>query len=125
MDQRQFAKTLRQDMTDAEQLLWRHLCAHRLYGQKFRCQQPLGPYVVDFVHFGARLIVEADGGQHDGRDKDAVRDRWLEQQGFKIMRFWNNDILRNPEGVLATILAALGLPAPPLPQPLSREGRGE
>ena len=125
MDQRHFAKTLRQGMTDAEQQLWRHLRAHRLYGQKFRRQQPLGPYIVDFVHFGAQLIVEADGGQHDGRDKDAVRDHWLEQQGFKIMRFWNNDILRNPEGVLATILAALEPSAPPLPQPLSREGRGE
>ena len=125
VDQRQFAKTLRHDMTDAEQQLWRQLRAHRLYGQKFRRQQPIGPYVVDFVHFGARLIVEADGGQHDGRDKDAVRDRWLAQQGFKIMRFWNNDILRNPAGVLATILAALESPAPPLPRPLSREGRGE
>jgi very-short-patch-repair endonuclease len=125
LEQRQFAKTLRKDMTDAEQLLWRHLRAHRLYGQKFRRQQPLGPYVVDFVHFGARLIVEADGGQHDGSDRDSVRDAWLKQQGFKIMRFWNNDILRNPEGVLATILAALAQPAPPLPQPLSREGRGE
>ena len=125
MDQRQFAKTLRQGMTDAEQQLWRHLRAHRLYGQKFRRQQPIGPYVVDFVHFGARLIVEADGGQHDGSDRDSVRDAWLEQQGFKVMRFWNNDILRNPEGVLATILAALGQPAPPLPPPLSREGRGE
>ncbi len=112
-------------MTDAEQQLWRQLRAHRLYGQKFRRQQPLGPYVVDFVHFGARLIVEADGGQHDGSDRDSVRDAWLKQQGFKIMRFWNNDILRNPEGVLVTILAALEPSAPPLPRPLSREGRGE
>ncbi len=122
MDQQRFAKTLRQTMTDAEQLLWRHLRAHRLYGQKFRRQQPLGPYVVDFVHFGDRLIVEADGGQHNGSDRDPVRDAWLEQQGFRVMRFWNNDILRNPEGVLATILAALAQPAPPLPQPLPREG---
>ena len=78
MDQRHFAKTLRQGMTDAELWLWRQLRAHRLYGQKFRRQQPLGPYVVDFVHFGARLIVEADGGQHDGSDRDSVRDARLQ-----------------------------------------------
>ncbi|WP_325292916.1 endonuclease domain-containing protein [Thiocapsa sp.] len=125
MDQRQFAKTLRQAMTDAEQLLWRHLRAHRLDGQKFRRQQPIGPYIVDFVHFGGRLIVEADGGQHNGRDRDSERDVWLGEQGFRVMRFWNNDILQNPEGVLSSILAALELPAPPLPRPLSREGRGE
>ncbi|NJO56308.1 MAG: endonuclease domain-containing protein [Rhodospirillales bacterium] len=125
MHQRQFAKTLRQAMTDAEQLLWRHLRAHRLDGQKFRRQQPIGPYIVDFVHFGARLIVEADGGQHNASDRDSVRDAWLEQQGFKVMRFWNHDILQNPEGVLSSIHAALEQPAPPLPRPLSREGRGE
>ncbi|UHD14645.1 endonuclease domain-containing protein [Thiocapsa bogorovii] len=125
MDQRQFAKTLRQTMTDAEQLLWRHLRAHRLNGQKFRRQQPLGPYIVDFVHFGARLIVEADGGQHNGSDRDAARDAWLRERGFRIMRFWNNDILQNPEAVLSSILEALEQPAPPLPRPLSREGRGE
>ncbi|EGV19869.1 endonuclease domain-containing protein [Thiocapsa marina] len=125
MDQHPFAKTLRQTMTDAEQLLWRHLRARRLNGQKFRRQQPIGPYIVDCVHFGARLIVEADGGQHNGSDRDSVRDAWLEQQGFKVMRFWNNDILRNPEGVLSSILEAPEQPAPPLPRPLSREGRGE
>ena len=125
MDQRQFAKTLRQNMTDAEQLLWRHLRAHRLDGQKFRRQQPIGPYVVDFVHFGARLIVEADGGQHDRSEQDAIRDRWLEGQGFRVLRFWNHDILRDPEAVLASILNALEPPSPPLPRPLSREGRGE
>lgn len=125
MDQHQFAKTLRQNMTDAERLPWRHLRAHRLLGQKFRRQQPIGPYVVDFVHFGARLIVEADGGQHNGCEQDAVRDRWLEQQGFRVLRFWNNDILREPETVLARILQAFELSSPPLPRPLSRKGRGE
>ena len=87
MDQQQFAKTLRQNMTDAEQLLWRHLRAHRLDGQKFRRQQPIGPYVVDFVHFGARVIVEADGGQHNDNADDQVRDTWLAEQGFKVLRF--------------------------------------
>nr|WP_295441605.1 endonuclease domain-containing protein [uncultured Thiodictyon sp.] len=125
MDQRGFAKALRQNMTDAEQLLWRNLRAHRLDGQKFRRQQPIGPYVVDFVHFGARLIVEADGGQHNGSDSDSARDVWLREQGFKVIRFWNSDILSNPDGVLSSILEALQPSSPPLPRPLSREGRGE
>ena len=125
MDQRAFTKALRQNLTDAELLLWRHLRGHRLAGQKFCRQQPLGPYVVDFIHFGAKLIVEADGGQHNASEGDAVRDAWLRQQGFRILRFWNNEILHNPEGVLTRILEALAEPAPPLPQPLSHEGRGE
>ena len=125
MDRRAFTKTLRQNMTDAEQRLWRHLRGHRLAGQKFRRQQPLGPYVVDFVHFGAKLIIEADGGQHNASEGDAERDAWLRQQGFRILRFWNNEILHNPEGVLTRILDALAELAPPLPQPLSRQGRGE
>jgi BirA family biotin operon repressor/biotin-[acetyl-CoA-carboxylase] ligase len=114
MDPRNFAKTLRQNMTDAEQLLWRHLRAHRLLDQKFRRQQPIGPYIVDFVHFGARLIVEADGGQHNGSSTDAVRDAWLKEQGFTILRFWNNEILQNTDGVLTTILGAV-TPSPPAP----------
>lgn len=64
MDQRAFARQLRRNMTEAEHVLWRHLRAHRFDGQKFRRQQPIGPYVVDFVHLRARLIIEADGGQH-------------------------------------------------------------
>ena len=73
MDYRhRFAKGLRTRMTDAERLLWKHLRAHRLNGQKFRRQQPIGPYIVDFVHLGARLIVEADGGQHNDSATDQV-----------------------------------------------------
>ncbi|SDW60591.1 Very-short-patch-repair endonuclease [Thiocapsa roseopersicina] len=128
MDQRQFAKTLRQTMTDAEQLLWRHLRAHRLDGQKFRRQQPIGPYIVDFVHFGARLIVEADGGQRNASDRDSVRDAWLGEQGFRVIRFWNHDILQNPEAVLSSILRGAGAVCSPLspgPSPARGEGRGE
>ncbi|MFZ3222888.1 MAG: DUF559 domain-containing protein, partial [Rugosibacter sp.] len=97
--------------------------AHRLNGEKFRRQQPMGFYVVDFVHFGARLIVEADGGQHNDAPRDESRDAWLRAQGFKVLRFWNNEIMNNLEGVLETIMAAVTLP--PLPQPISRKGRGE
>ncbi|MCR4304618.1 MAG: DUF559 domain-containing protein [Gallionella sp.] len=141
MEQREFAKHLRRQMTDSENKLWRHLRAHRLNGEKFRRQQPIGTYVVDFVHFGARLIVEADGGQHNGAPHDERRDAWLRAQGFKVMRFWNNEIMGNLDGVLATVMAAVAetpslsppLPNPSpargegllLPSPLAGEGRGE
>lgn len=106
MENLHFAKDLRQNMTDAEMALWRHLRAHRLQGQKFRRQQPIGPYIVDFVHFKARLIIEADGGQHSECARDLRRDAWLENQGFRILRFWNNEILLNGESVRETIFAA-------------------
>ena len=124
MHQRQFTKTLRQNMTDAEQLLWKHLRAHRMDGQKFRRQQPIGPYIVDFVHFGLRLIVEADGGQHVDSDHDAARDAWLRSQGFALLRFWNNDILHHTDSVLEAIWAALQAqpPSPPAPFPQGERG---
>ena len=124
MLQRQFAKTLRQNMTDAERLLWRNLRAHRLNGQKFRRQHPVGPYVVDFVHLGAKLIIEADGGQHNGSVADTERDKWLTQQGFRVLRFWNNDILNNTAAVLAVILDAL-TPSPLTPLPLGERGTND
>lgn len=124
MDQRQFTKTLRQNMTDAEQLLWQHLRAHRMDGQKFRRQQPIGPYIVDFVHFGLRLIVEADGGQHVDSEHDATRDAWLRSEGFTLLRFWNNDILHNTDAVLESIWNAVraGTHSPPAPLPQGARG---
>ncbi|MFZ5842572.1 MAG: endonuclease domain-containing protein [Pseudomonadota bacterium] len=112
MESRKAAKALRQQMTEAEQKLWYHLRAHRLGEQKFRRQQPIGRYVVDFVHFGAKLIVEADGSQHLDSPRDEVRDLWLQSQGFRIMRFWNNDILLNTDAVLSAILGAINAPSP-------------
>ena len=125
MDQKAFAKQLRRQMTDAEQVLWYHLRSHRLAGQKFRRQQPLGRYVVDFVHFGARVIVEADGGQHNESAHDAARDAWLQNQGFRVLRFWNNEILLNTQQVLAVIYAAVeghDFPFSPGPSPAGGEG---
>ena len=89
-------------MTDAELKLWYHL-RNRKVGVKFRRQYPIGNYIVDFVSFEARLVVEVDGGQHAESESDKVRDRWMESQGFKILRFWNNEVLGNIEGVLDVI----------------------
>ena len=126
MDQRQFTKTLRQNMTDAEQLLWKHLRAHRMDDQKFRRQQAIGPYIVDFVHFGLRLIVEADGGQHADSPHDVARDAWLRSQGFTVLRFWNNNILQCTDAVLESIWAALRAPTTPSPPtPLPQGERGD
>src|SRR6185503_6238121 len=95
-------KRLRTYMTDAEQKLWRVLRS-RASGAKFRRQVPLGPFVVDFVCFEARLIVELDGGQHADNPRDTRRDRYFSDQGYRVLRFWNNDVLKNMEGVLTRI----------------------
>ena len=101
------ARAMRRDPTDAEIKLWRLLRDRRLGGAKFRRQAPLERYILDFVCFEARLVIEADGGQHAGSRGDEQRDAWLKSQGFRVLRLWNNDILKNPEGVFETILAAL------------------
>jgi very-short-patch-repair endonuclease len=93
-------------------------------GQKFRRQQPIGPYIVDFVHFGLRLIVEADGGQHVQSEHDAARDHWLRSQGFTVLRFWNNDILQSPDAVLESIWNAVHTNTPSPPAPLPQGARG-
>jgi very-short-patch-repair endonuclease len=95
-------KRLRTNMTDAEQKLWRALRS-RGVGPKFRRQVPLGPFIVDFVCFEAKLIVEVDGGQHADSQRDASRDRYFTNHGYRVLRFWNNDVLKNLEGVLIRI----------------------
>lgn len=125
MESRDFAKRLRKNMTDAEHLLWRRLRAHRLCGQTFRRQHPIGPYIVDFVHLGAKLVVEADGGQHLESASDAERDAWLADRGYRVMRFWNDQILREPEAVLEQILSVLQVSSPSPPTPPPPGGRGE
>ena len=87
MHQRDFANHLRQSMTEAEHCLWYHLRAHRFGGQKFRRQVPVGPYIVDFLHHRARLVVEADGGQHNESVGDGERDAWLRRHGYRVLRF--------------------------------------
>jgi adenine-specific DNA-methyltransferase len=119
------ASRLRREMTEAEEALWYRLRDRRLEGFKFRCQWSLGPYVADFCCIRARLIVEADGGQHNEK-KDARRTRWLKQKGFRVLRFWNNDILTNIDGVLETIAIALKeeKEEDPHPSPLPQAGEG-
>jgi very-short-patch-repair endonuclease len=117
-----FARTMRAAPTDAEHRLWEHLRAERLPNFKFRRQQPLGDFIIDFVCLEARLIIELDGGQHNGSASDVNRDEWLASQGFVVLRFWNNEVFENLEGVLERILVQLQ--AAPSPQPLSRQGRG-
>ncbi|WP_321956069.1 endonuclease domain-containing protein [Paraburkholderia bannensis] len=113
-------------MTEAERLLWRHLRAHRLCGEKFRRQHPIGPYIVDFMHCGARVVIEADGGHHNGSASDATRDAWFRSRGFTVLRFWNNEVLQNIDGVLEAILGAVNgattRPSPPAPLPSGRGG---
>lgn len=103
-----FAKQLRTNSTDAERLLWSRLRAGRLLASKWKRQQPLGDYIVDFICFDSRLVVELDGGQHaSNKDADARRDAWLHEEGFLVLRFWNNEVIGNLEGVLATIVKHL------------------
>ena len=102
------ARSLRQNLTDAEQRLWSQVRRRQLEGFRFRRQVPLGPYVVDFACLAARLVIEVDGGQHGLRaEKDAARTSWLEANGFHVLRFWNNEVLGNTEGVLETIRRTL------------------
>ena len=118
---RQHVRRLRSRMTDAEWWLWYRLRARRFFGLGFRRQVPMGHYVVDFVCEQSSLIVELDGGQHaDALRKDAERTRWLEERGYRVIRFWNNDVLENIEGVLEAIAGALNLSLPD-PPPRGRE----
>ena len=101
------AKAMRHVATDAEKKLWRLLRSRQLDSVKFRRQVPIGDYIVDFVCHERRLIVEADGGQHAENARDTARDRWLSDSGYRVLRFWNNDLLRNSTGVLEAILTEL------------------
>ena len=104
------ARHLRKMMTDAERSLWRHLRDRQIDGFRFRRQVSIGRYIVDFACLEKRLIVEVDGGQHDiNRDDDTVRDAWLTKEGYRVLRFWNNEVLSNREGVLARIAEALAI----------------
>ncbi len=101
------ARVLRSRLTDAERKLWYALRDRRFAGAKFRRQVPVGPYVADFLCYEARLVIEVDGGQHAESAKDRRRDRWFAQNAFHVLRFWNNDVHSNLEGVVTVIIDAL------------------
>jgi very-short-patch-repair endonuclease len=108
-----FARKLRREQTDVERKLWYALRDRRFHRFKFRRQQPIGPYIVDFVCFEAKLIIELDGGQHGivaNRVYDSARTERLKADGFRIIRFWNNELIENYDGVLDAITLALELP---------------
>jgi very-short-patch-repair endonuclease len=102
-DEATLAKNLRKRSTDAERYLWKHLRSKQIEGLKFRRQEPIGKYIVDFVCYEKAVIVEADGGQHS-EAVDSERDAWLRSQGFSVLRFWNHEVITNIEGVLEMIL---------------------
>jgi very-short-patch-repair endonuclease len=117
-----FAKRLRRDATDAEMQLWSKLRAKQLEGIKFRRQEPFRNYILDFVSYEKRLVIELDGGQHaEQKLKDGFRDEELAREGFTVLRFWNHEVLANLDGVLEVVRQhCLTLTPPP-----SHQGRGE
>jgi very-short-patch-repair endonuclease len=119
---RDFARQLRREMTDAERMLWKSLRARRFEGVEFRRQELIGRYIVDFVSHETRLIIELDGGQHTTQAAyDADRTQWLNSRGYRVIRFWNDQVLTETEPVLESIALAL---AAPLPNPPPRGGEG-
>ncbi|MBI5695366.1 MAG: endonuclease domain-containing protein [Nitrospirae bacterium] len=109
----QTAKDLRNNPTDAERYLWEQLGNKRLDGHKFRKQQRIGNFIVDFACMEKKLLIELDGEVHlTQKEKDAKRDQWLECEGYKVIRFWNSELHNNLEGVLEEIRKHLDSPTP-------------
>jgi len=103
-----FARNLRQNLTDAECLLWSHLRRRQVAGLKFRRQHMIGPYICDFVCPEAAVVVELDGSQHlDAASYDSRRDSFLRERGFRVLRFWNGQVLSETESIMETIFEAL------------------
>ena len=112
---RKNAKSMRRVMTEAELKLWNELRAHRLMNMSFRRQVPIGPYIADFVCSTYSLIVEVDGSQHaspENAEADATRSAYLKSRGWAVLRFWNDDVLRDIEGVCQHIVTVAGLAVP-------------
>ena len=117
------ARTLRREMTEAEERLWQRLRFRQTHGYRFRRQVPLGRFIADFMCHEARLIVEIDSGQHDPLSESEVqRTRFLESEGYRVLRFWNNDVMENADGVHAVIAQHLRR-LHPHPNPPPSRGR--
>ncbi|WP_105419404.1 endonuclease domain-containing protein [Neorhizobium sp. T25_27] len=104
---RRFARTMRSGSTKAENILWQAVRNRQIGGFKFKRQVPLDGYILDFLCFEGRLIIEVDGGQHAGSISDQIRDAYFQSQGFRILRFWNDEVVTNLDGAVLTILAEL------------------
>ncbi|MGN6311806.1 MAG: endonuclease domain-containing protein [Xanthobacteraceae bacterium] len=118
------ARSFRKNPTDAERKLWQHLRHLPPCAAHFRRQATIGPYFADFACHSNRIVVEIDGGQHADNANDSVRTSYLNAQGYRVLRFWNNDVFGNIDGVMETIIGALRV-APPTPDPSPPQGRGE
>jgi very-short-patch-repair endonuclease len=119
------AKDLRNNATDVENFLWQYLRGSKLEGVKFRRQQPIEDYIVDFVSFSPKLAIELDGSQHyENQEYDQARDDSLYKNGFTVLRFWNNEVFENIEGVLEIIRRHCLEQASPTPQPPPASGGG-
>ncbi len=120
------ARRLRRDATPAEKALWQQLRLVDVRGH-FRRQAPIGPYFADFAHHGLKLIVELDGEPHGfepGLRRDAMRTAYLERAGYRVLRFWNNEVSENLDGVIEAILAAIEPRTPPNPSPFPPQAEG-
>lgn len=124
----QRARALRKRMTDAERLLWRHLRNRGLDGWKFRRQYPVGPFIVDFICLEKNVVIEVDGGQHaEKAELDIQRSAYLNKMGYRVLRFWNNEVLQETEAVLEAIFAIIedtvkNSPSPRPSPPLGERG---
>ena len=117
------ARSLRKNMTNVERLLWQRLRDRQLGGYKFRRQHPIGPFFVDFVCLEKELVIEVDGGQHAKNvEADVKRSDYLKERGYRVLRFWNNEVLEESESVLSVILSSLLKDDPPHPDPLPPKG---
>jgi very-short-patch-repair endonuclease len=120
------ARALRRDATEAEKKLWQHLRQPPFREHHFRRQATIGPYFADFASHQARIVIEVDGGQHSSSTSDERRTRYLEAKGYRVLRFWNNDVGENISGVLSMIDAAVNAETPPTPDPSPpKAGGGE
>jgi very-short-patch-repair endonuclease len=123
---RDTARRLRKDTTYAEAKLWRHLRQLPMLGSHFRRQVPVGPYVADFACMASKLLIEVDGGQHsetENATRDGARTRWLEAEGYRVIRFWNNEIIANIDGVMEAVYSAVHGASDAEPMRLKHERR--
>ncbi|MDO9043332.1 MAG: DUF559 domain-containing protein [Desulfocapsaceae bacterium] len=121
---KEHARQLRKNQTEAEKLLWSYLRNRQIEDCKFRRQWPIGTYIVDFACLPRQLVIELDGGQHaETITYDETRTRFLEAEGYKVIRFWNNDMLSEPEAVLQRIYEQVRMEVAPSPQPSPRGER--